>query len=58
MVSPAHSIDNNKQQVLKWCRSKGCPWDEDVCAFAAEEGHMDVLKWAVENGCPWDKRVR
>lgn len=29
-------------EVLKWARSKGCPWDEDVCAFAAEEGHMEV----------------
>jgi hypothetical protein len=36
-------------------REHGCPWYEDTCAFAAENGHLDVLKYAREQGCPWDK---
>ena len=32
-----------------------CPWDEDICSRAAENGHLDCLKYAHDNGCPWDK---
>ena len=49
-------------EVLRWARSQGCPWDEDLfphqqatCA-AAEGGHLKVLKWLIKEGCPYDKR--
>ena len=28
-----------------------------VCANAAEGGHLEVLKWLRAEGCPWDARV-
>ncbi len=33
-------------EVLQWARSQDppCPWDEDVCRYAAENGHLDVLE--------------
>ena len=39
-------------EVLKWARENGAPWDEWICAHAAEGGHFEVLKWARENGAP------
>ena len=30
----------------------GCPWDEETCSFADEDGHLEVLQWALANGCP------
>ena len=42
--------------ILKWARlQKGCPWNEQTCAIAAENGHFEILKWAREQGCPWDE---
>jgi hypothetical protein len=38
-----------------WAKARGCPWDVNVCAYAAEGGHLEVLKWARENLCPWDE---
>ena len=36
-------------EVLKWTRESQAPWDEWVCAYAAEGGHLKELKWAKEN---------
>ena len=41
--------------VLKWLRSKGCPWGEETCTDAAEGGHLEILKWLRSEGCPWDE---
>jgi hypothetical protein len=38
--------------VLKWLRSKGCPWNEQTALDAAREGHLDVFEWALGNGAP------
>ena len=40
---------------LAWAKERGCPWDENTCAKAAEGGHLEVLQWARANGAPWDK---
>ena len=34
-----------------------CPWDEDVCYYAAGRGHLEVLKWARSQDppCPWSR---
>ena len=29
-------------EVLKWVRSKGCPWGEETCASAARGGRLEV----------------
>ena len=42
-------------EILKCAIENGCPWNEWICAYAAEAGHLEILKWARENGCPWDK---
>ena len=39
---------------LQWAHQNGCPWDEETCSIAAEEGHLEVLQWLRQNGCPWD----
>jgi hypothetical protein len=38
-------------------RLNDCPWNEWICACAAEYGHLEVLKWAIENGCTWDDEL-
>ena len=40
--------------LLQWAHGSGCPWNENTCALAAENGHLEVLQWARANGCPWD----
>jgi hypothetical protein len=45
--------------MLQWARSQAepCPWDEETCAYAAENGHLHVLQWARSQSepCPeWD----
>ena len=41
-------------EVLVWCREKGCPWDSETSAAAAQGGHLPLLKWLHAAGCPWD----
>jgi hypothetical protein len=36
-------------------RANQCPWDENTCAFAAENGHLELLKWCRSNLCPWNQ---
>ena len=43
--------------MLKWARACQCPWDEETCSAAAENGHLEVLKWARENGCLWHEKI-
>ena len=44
-------------EVLKWLRSKGCPWDERACYRAAYGGHLEILKWLRIEGCPWHEKL-
>jgi hypothetical protein len=44
-------------QTLKWARTRGFSWDEEVCKNAAKFGHIELLKWSRENGCPWKENV-
>src|ERR1700692_3917625 len=46
--------DIEQFEILKWARANGCPWDANICSYAAENGHFEILKWARENECPWD----
>ena len=45
------AAENGHLEVLKWARAKGCPWDDNTCAWAALNGHFEVLEWAEANGC-------
>jgi hypothetical protein len=38
--------------MLQWLRAKGCPWDSDVCIYAAACGHEAVVHWALACGGP------
>jgi hypothetical protein len=38
--------------VIKYARTHGCPWDENVIRRARVLGKSDVEAWAIENGCP------
>jgi len=29
-----------------------CPWSENTCLSAHQNGHDEVSEWAEENGCP------
>ena len=31
-------------KILKWARASGFPWDEDTCAFASKNGHLEDLQ--------------
>ena len=42
---------------LAWAKEMGCPWNEEVCAHAADVGHLEVLRWAWEHRCPWDSQT-
>ena len=43
-------------ECLKWLHENNmCPWDEEMCEYAAENGQLECLKYAHENGCPWDR---
>ena len=45
--------------MLKWLRSQNppCPWSEETCCAAAENGLLDVVKWLRSQNppCPWNK---
>ena len=48
----AKAAEAGQTQALKWLRSQGCPWDEEVCSSAAFGGHLEVVRWARQYGCP------
>ena len=42
-------------EMVKYCVANECPIDEDACAFAAFNGHLEVLKYLREEvKAPWD----
>ena len=44
---------NGHLAVLQWARENDCPWDENLCMYAAKGGHLQMLRWLRENGAPW-----
>ena len=50
----AAAIQGNLEMV-KYCFANECPINENACAFAAENGHLEVLKYLREEvKWPWD----
>ena len=42
-------------EMIKYCVANECPIDEDACAYAAENGHLECLKYLREEvKAPWD----
>ena len=42
-------------EMVKYCVANECPIDEDACANAAENGHLECLKYLHEEvKAPWD----
>jgi hypothetical protein len=41
--------------MLKWLRSRGCPWSTVTTHAAAASGQIATLHWAVQHGCPLSK---
>ncbi|CAL6314510.1 unnamed protein product [Bathycoccus prasinos] len=42
-------------EMVKYCVANECPINEDACAFAAENGHLEILKYLHEEAkAPWD----
>jgi hypothetical protein len=45
-------------EMVKYCVANECPIDEDACAFAAFNGHLEVLKYLREEAkAPWDRKT-
>ena len=44
--------DGDDLECLKYAHENGCPWNEETCAIAAQNGHLECLKYAHDNGCP------
>ena len=45
-------------EMVKYCVANECPIDEDACARAAENGHLECLKYLREEvKAPWDSRT-
>ncbi len=45
---------------IKWpfglyAHEKGYPWNEQICEWAASNGHLDCLQYAYENDCPMNE---
>ena len=41
-------------EMVKYCVANECPIDEDACAYAARNGHLEVLKYLREEvKAPW-----
>ncbi|CAN0008308.1 unnamed protein product [Phaeothamnion confervicola] len=44
--------------VLKWARTRGCPFDARVPAAAARGGHFETLRWLRTDAIvPWDRET-
>lgn len=48
-----HAVNSNRLHVVKWFRTKGCPWDSEAFSVAARCGSMDMIRWLRASNCPW-----
>ena len=52
-------INHGHFEALQLSRTRGCPWDVDVCTIAAKHGRLDILRWvrAQDPPCPWNEQA-
>ena len=43
--------------LMVYAHQNGYPWDERICAVAAERGHLACLVYAHEQGCAWNEET-
>jgi hypothetical protein len=57
MDLPRLAAEYGRIDLLKWIRDSeyDYPYDDKICAFAADGGQLKSLKWLRYNGHPWDK---
>ena len=48
---------NGHLHILKFLKSKGCPWSVNTTYTAFEYKQYQTLVWAIENGCPVDESL-
>ena len=54
----AEAARRGDTEALRWLVDvAGCPWNSNVCVFAAGHGHLETLRFARERGCPWNEGV-
>ena len=44
--------------ILKWMKTKGCPWDSYTFQSAGkfcDGNNLEVLEWLRINDCPWNE---
>ncbi len=51
------AVQSGKIEILKWLHEHGYPWNEDVCAEAAECCNLRTLMWLREKGCRWNGKT-
>ena len=55
-LQPVEAAERGCLGTLKSLHRRGhVTFDEDLCALAAQGGHLEVLKWLHENGYPWNE---
>ena len=55
-LTPEEAAERGCLGTLKSLHRRGhVTFDEDLCALAAQGGHLEVLKWLHENGYPWNE---
>ena len=40
---------------LKWVRSQGCPWGDQMYYLVIQHRHLELLEWIITNECPVPK---
>ena len=49
------AAEQGNLEMVKYCVANECPIDEEACACAALNGHLEVLKYLREEvKAPWD----
>ena len=49
------AAEQGNLEMVKYCVANECPIDEEACAYAAGNGHLEVLKYLREEvKAPWD----
>ena len=52
------AAEQGNLEMVKYCVANECPIDEDACAFAAFNGHLECLKYLREEvKAPWDSHT-
>ncbi|AJF97401.1 ankyrin repeat protein [Pandoravirus inopinatum] len=50
--------ETGAENVVRWARKNGCPWDVRACEGAARGGHLALLQWLVGEGCACSDMAR